>query len=399
MSVSRAVECPVVQFDHHSGEFAREPIAISSALAERCPVAYTEANDGHYVVTSHALCREILSDPRTFSSARDEQGGGGTFIPSFALPIPGAAMAPSEFDPPHHSRFRKPLASHFNRTAVERLRPHVEGVVANALDLIEQKGDFDIVADLGHIVGPTTVMSYLGLPLDRREAYISTITSGYQLRPGDDMSALVELASEVYQLLQERKQEPRADVLSEFGKSEAISDVENVSLFMTLLLGGIVTTDSLISNSLWALARDRELRATLQRKPELIPAAIDEFLRFYSPAPTLARTVTRDAEIAGVKLAKGDRLMLLLSACNHDSTAFVEPDAIDISRDCAQSLAFGHGPHRCLGARLSKVEVEITLTEVLQRIPDYSIDIDRAEPFPDRSAVNAWLTMPARTNQ
>jgi cytochrome P450 len=398
MLTTSSRNCPIVDLDHHSDAFARDPIAISSELVSCCPIAYTENYGGHYIVTSHALAKQILADTETFSSARFEDGSGGTFIPSFTLPIPGACLLPAESDPPKHSQVRKALATYFNRTGIERLRTHIEGVVASALDEIERKGEFDIVADLGHVVGPSTVMSYLGLPLERRDTYIETITSGYQLKPGDDMSALVEMATEVYGFLQERKEDPRDDVMSEFVSAGRFADVELVSLFMTLLLGGVVTTDSLIANSLWTLDQDRRLRQRLIAHPELVPDAIDEFLRFYTPAPTVARTVMADVQVAGVQMRKGERLMVLLTAGNHDADAFSDPDAIDINRDNSQSVAFGHGPHRCMGARLSKVEVEITLTRLLERIPKYSIDRARARPFPDRSAVNAWLTMPARIN-
>jgi cytochrome P450 len=395
-------DAPVVDFDHHSPEFAKNLEKIVRDLQRDHPISYTPKNDGHYIVSSHPLAKQILSDTATFSSARDAEGQGGTFIPSFQLPLPGAGLLPAETDPPVHAALRRALGPYFNRPAVERLRPGIEELVTKALDDLETKPEFDIITDIGHLVGPITVLGYLGLPLERRKFFIEAIRTGYQLKLGDDMdlSQLLEMAGEVFKVVVARREEPQEDLASYLAQSQdpVFDDVEIVSLLMTLALGGIETTESLIANSLWYLDEDREVRQQLIDDPSLIPNAIDEFLRIFSPAPTLGRTVTRDITLDGVSFNAGDRVMVLLAAGNMCPHVFEDPDQVKVERNCAQSITFGWGPHRCLGARLSQVEVTIVLTEILRRVPNYSIHRDRAQRYGDRSAVNGWVTMPASTN-
>jgi cytochrome P450 len=126
---------PVIDFDHHSEEFARDLEGRARNLLEH-PIAYTESNGGHYVVTSHELVREVLLDPETYSSGRTTYGAGGLFIPSFPIPLPGGALLPAESDPPRHTDLRKILNPYFTRSACEEMRPQIDAIVAGAIDNI-----------------------------------------------------------------------------------------------------------------------------------------------------------------------------------------------------------------------------------------------------------------------
>jgi cytochrome P450 len=391
---------PVIDFDHHSEAFATELESRALNLLEH-PIAYTESNGGHYIVSSHELAREVLADTETFSSARTADGGGGLFIPSFPIPLPGGALLPAESDPPQHTDLRKVLNPYFSRPACEEMKPGVQAIVAGAFDAIIEKGEFDVVYDIGHVVGPTTMMSYLGFPLDLRDRFIDAIRTGYMRRPGDDdVSDLVELAGMVFGVVTDKKENPSDDVASWLIHHEdaSFSDVEIVSLLVTLLFGGFETTESLIANAMIHLDSDRELRRRLIDDPTLIPGAVDEFLRVITPETTTTRRVTRDVELAGVQLKEGDFVLVVLTSGNHDETVFSDPVAVDPERRCHQSLAFGHGAHRCIGAVISKIEAVMILEEAMARIPDFSLDMDRAERFPDLSAANGWLTIPGSTN-
>jgi len=395
-----AESVPVIDFDHHSEEFARDLEGVVREI-RKYPIAYTESNGGHYIVTSHELGRMILADTETFSSARTEDGKGGLFIPSFPIPLPGGALLPAEADPPFHTQLRKILNPYFNRASFEAMRPRIKSVVDEAFDGILEKGEFDVVQDLGHHVGPKMMMTYLGFPLELRDRFIDAIRTGYMRKPDDDdVSDLLELAGMVFEVVNDKKENPTEDVTSYLVHNEEadFTDVELVSLLTTLLFGGFETTESLVANVMVHLEQDRELRERLRTNPDLIPGAVDEFLRFITPETTTARRVTRDVEVGGVPLKEGDFILLILTACNHDPAVFDEPETIDPERRCHLSLAFGHGAHRCIGAVLSKIETVMILEQVLTRIPDYSLDLESAERFPDRAAANGWLTIPGRVN-
>jgi cytochrome P450 len=391
---------PVIDFDHHSEQFARDLEGRARNLLAH-PIAYTESNGGHYVVSSHELVREVLLDTDTYSSARTTDGAGGLFIPSFPIPLPGGALLPAESDPPRHTDLRKVLNPFFTRSACEAMRTSIEAIVAGAIDEIVNKGEFDVVYDLGHVVGPTTMMSYLGFPLELRDRFIDAIRTGYMRKPGDDdVSDLLELAGMVYGVINDKRENPTDDVASKLihDKDAGFSDVELVSLLVTLLFGGFETTESLIANTLIHLDTDRALRQRLIDDPSLIPGAVDEFLRVITPETTTARRVTRDVELGGVALKEGEFILLVLTAANHDDTVFDEPVSIDPARKLSQSMAFGFGVHRCIGAIITRIESIAILEQLLARIPDYSLHMDQAERFPDLSAANGWLNIPASTN-
>jgi cytochrome P450 len=389
---------PLVDFDHHSDRFAEHLTEIAYEL-RGCPVAYTQNNGGHYVVSSHALVKQVLSDPEHFSSARDADGVGGEFIPPFSLPLPdGLGLLPAECDAPQHTQMRRSLGPWFNRTAVERLRPRIEQVVRSVFDDLVQRREFDVVTDIGHVVGPTLIIEYLGLPADRREFFINAARSGAD--SSGELTGLKEMIAVLAEVVRQRRQAPTDDLGSFLVNSTdlGLSDAEAVSTLLTLTLGGVDTTEALITNSIWTLSADNRLRTHLIEDPALIPRALDELLRFHSVSPTVARTVTSDIELGGVLFRAGDRVLVFVTAANHHGDVFEGPEVLDIERNCAPSLSFGFGPHRCIGARLGKVEVEVILTQLLTRIPRFAVDVERSVPSADRSHSNGWLAMPVMTN-
>lgn len=399
MTTARSTDVPVLDFDHHSAAFAENLEGIVREVRQ-CPVAYTENNGGHYIVSSHALAKQVLADPATFSSARDAEGNGGLFIPTFPIPIPGGALLPAEADPPFHTTLRRGLDIYFNRPAMEKLRPRINEVVTGVFDAIEPNAEFNVVDDIGHVVGPTMMMGYCGFPMEFKDEFIASIRTGYMRKPGDDdVSELIALAMKVIGVVQAKRAEPAEDVASYLTRDlPDLDDVAMTSYLITLLFAGFETTEALITNSMWYLDQDRGLRERLGNDRSLIPNAIEEFLRVSTPETTTVRTVTRDVTLGEAELHAGDRVLVLLTAGNHDASVFADPDTIDITRNCGKSLAFGHGAHRCPGNHMTKLEGEIILNQMLDRIPNYSLDRANCRRFTDRAAANGWITMPAFTN-
>ncbi|HEY1972817.1 MAG TPA: cytochrome P450 [Pseudonocardia sp.] len=399
MTTVSPTNAPVVDFDHHSDDFASNLETIVRDMRS-CPVAYTNNNGGHFIVSTHALAKQVLRDVETFKSSREADGSGGLFIPTFPIPFPGGALLPAECDPPYHTQLRRSLDKYFNRPATEQLRPRIVEIVTGVFDRVVTMGEFDVVHDVGHLVGPTMMMGYIGFPLEFRHTFIDAIRTGFQRKVDDnDVSFLYEMATQAMGVIQDKRKNPGDDVASKL--MEALPDIDDVgmlSFLILLLFAGFETTEAMITNSLWYLDEHRELREELRRDRTLIPGALDEFLRLAAPETTTVRTVTRDVELGGVRLTAGDRVLVLLASGNLDETVFPDADRIDIRRNCGQSLTFGHGIHHCPGNHLTKIEAEEILNQVLDRIPDYSIDRENSRRFTDRAAANGWITMPARTN-
>lgn len=400
MTAVSPANAPVVDFDHHSDDFATNMETIVRDMRS-CPVSYTDNNGGHFIVSTHALAKQVLSDVVTFKSGREADGSGGLFIPTFPIPIPGGALLPAECDPPYHTLLRRSLDKYFNRPATEKLRPKVIEVVTGVFDRVVTMGEFDVVEDIGHLVGPTMMMDYIGFPLEFRPTFIEAIRTGFQRKvdDDDDVSFLTDMAMQAMGVIMEKRNNPGDDVASKL--METLPDMDDVgmlSFLILLLFAGFETTEAMITNSLWYLDEHRDLREELRNDRSLIPGALDEFLRIAAPETTTVRTVTCDVELGGVLLHEGDRVLVLLASGNLDESVFPDPDRIDIRRNCGQSLTFGHGPHHCPGNHLTKIEAEVILNQVLDRIPDYTIDRENSRRFTDRAAANGWITMPARTN-
>ena len=177
---------------------------------------------------------------------------------------------------------------------------------------------------------------------------------------------------------------------------EAVSDADAVNVLFAIVAGGVDTTTALIANSLFWLSEHPDVRRRLIDDPGLRSSAREEFLRVFSPAPATARTATGPVQIGGQDLRRGERLLLSWAAANRDPAVFDQPDRVDVTRDARPHVAFGFGPHRCIGAPLARATFDGVLDAVLDTIGDYVVDVDKAARYPRVGAVNGWERLPAR---
>jgi cytochrome P450 len=212
-----------------------------------------------------------------------------------------------------------------------------------------------------------------------------------------EMEAFADACQRIMALIEARRAQPTEDLMSYLvtHQDPSFDEEELLWLTFTLLLAGIENTAALFTNAMIHLYKDRPLRDRLMADPSLIPAATEEFLRVYTPGVSLARTVVQDVEVGGVQLVKGDRILVALPGANHDETVFPQGRTVDIDRASRNHVAFGYGPHYCLGAWLARMEWNIMCEAVLRRMPDYVIHLDRAERFADAGIMNGWRTVPA----
>ena len=409
MSTTEATK-PVLEFDHHSVRASHNRPELLAMVRDH-PVFWSEAHGGYWVAASHETVKEVLGDPETFSSEKAEDGSGGDTIPSI-----GPRLLPAECDEPRHKELRKLLWEKFNRKAVAELRPMVDLIVTNAIDNVIAQGEFDVIHDIADVIPAGVITSYLGFPESDRIPFIRTVQVVLSLQaalmPGAletmdqeqlqaGMNAFVSARQTIIELMSERRERPADDLVSCLVNQSdiAIDDDELAFMVFTLMVGGFENPSALIANSMLHLASDRELREALIADPGRIHAATEEFLRYTSAAVSLARTCTRDLDFHGVRMSRGDRVLTWLPGANHDPTVFEAPERYELGRgNVRQNVAFGYGIHRCVGFVLAELEFDLLWSQLLTRVPDFTIDVERCERVDDAHTMYGFRTMPARTN-
>jgi cytochrome P450 len=247
-------------------------------------------------------------------------------------------------------------------------------------------------------------MALVGLPLDDWKPYADLFHGTIAYRPGQPefdraVAGVPGMLARLSAVVADRRQRPGEDMLSALVQTQvegrALTDAELQSVLWNLIGGGLDTTTSLTSLALHHLDAHPDLRSRLAGDPGLIDRATEEFLRYISVNETLTRTVTRDTELGGQRLGRGDHLMLSWLSANRDASVFERPDEVVLDRAPNPHLAFGVGPHRCIGMHLARTMFKVLLTEVLARMPDYAVDRAATRFYAGNPELNGVVTMPA----
>jgi cytochrome P450 len=385
---------PVVQFDHLSAQYAADPLSVYREMRPRCPVAWTDAHDGFWVTSTYADVFAASRDDATFSS-KD-----GVVIPS----EPGLHLLPIEVDPPELRPYRRAMNPAFNPRAVARLVPEFERLAAWCVDQVIESGDIDLVADLASPVPAMATLLLVGLPVDDWERYAHAFHGMVAYAPSTPQYAeAVELVIGISAVLRseiaDRRLRPREDLLSTLTQVEVdgrrLTDDEVTSILITTLGGGIDTTTALIANSLVYLHDHPEHRDPVARDDAFLSTFCEEMLRYFSPVQGFARTVTKDTDLGGCTLRRGDRVFLSWAAANHDPEVFERPEEIIPDRFPNRHTSFGVGAHRCVGSTLARAEFGVVVRAVLRRMPDYTL-ADGAVRYSNIGTANGWHRLPAR---
>jgi cytochrome P450 len=298
-------------------------------------------------------------------------------------------------DPPQHTRLRMLVNKAFTLRRVESLRPRIQAIVDELLDRVIPAGRMELIHDFAYLLPVTVIAELLGVPARDHEnikKWSDEITLfifgaiGVPDRRQRAQLAMLELASYLKAVIAERRQQPQDDLISALiaaqEQDDALTDDEIVSTCALVLFGGHETTTNLISSSVHALLKNPEQKQKLAENPSLISTAVEEFLRYDGPSKSMVRLALEDFELRGKQIKKGQRLLLIQSAANHDPERFANPDSLDITRQPNPHVAFGYGIHFCLGAPLARVETAITINTILQRLPKLRLAADTLEWHP-----------------
>lgn len=392
MLLDESRECP--PFELCSGPSWVAPWAMYAALRERDPVHHVvpEARPEHdyWVLTRHEHVYAAARDTETYSS-RD-----GLTVEYGELEQIGLTDNPPLVmqDPPQHTDFRKLVARGFTPRQVLEVEPVVRAFVRDRLARLAAAGGGDIVAELFKPLPSMVVAHYLGVPeQDRRrfDGWTDAVVAGSTDRSRTDaQAASLEMLGYFAELVRRRRVEPGDDTVSllvRAGMAAEDTDVRGLVRILaytwTMVAGGNDTTTGLLGGAVQLLQQHPEQRAALAAEPSRIRVAVEELARLTAPVQGLARTVTRDVELAGKVVPAGRKVLLVYGSANRDERAF-GPDAaeLDIARDPQRILTFGHGPHHCLGAAAARMQARVALEELLTRFPDYVVDINAVEYAP-----------------
>src|SRR5690606_18820270 len=262
-------------------------------------------------------------------------------------------------------------------------------------------------ADLAQVIGVPSIVTidWLGLPVQDWHRYSSAhhATLAEEIgSPAYQRAVQVDLpwcSRQMREVIAARAEEPRDDVISYLVQQEvdgrAIMQEEVFSIVALLIAGGVGTAAWLVSQTLVWLYEHPDVRRELIADPSLLPRALEEFLRYFSPTQALARTVLKETEFHGCPFRVGDRALLAWASANRDEEAFENPDEIDIHRWPNRHLAFGVGIHRCAGSHLGKRMALTMLGQVLERMPDYVVDLDALVRYPRQGVNKGWQRIPA----
>jgi cytochrome P450 len=392
-----------IQFDHMSADFSRRSTEIFQHMHEKCPVAWSEAHGGYWVVSDYASVSEVSRDDARFSSHHDldpESPYDGPVIP----PAP-EFMGFIEMDPPRSMLYRKPWQRWFSPTAVRRREARMQEVAAAVLDRVAESGQLDLVRDFASPVPAILVLEYLGLPVDDWELMADRIHSYLTASPSHPRFAEYAegwrcVSSFVRDEVEKCRKSPRNDLLSEMVRVKVEGEPYSTDALhadvLNFVAGGVDTTTAVTSSALLYLGRNPEQRQLLVDEPDRRRLACEEFLRYFTPLTTLARTVTEDTELAGQTMRKGDRVLICWAGANLDGTEFTRPEEFLLDRSPNRHTSFGLGVHRCIGSSFARAEFLVMMNEILDRIPNYEIEEASVQRYETTGLINGYASIRAR---
>jgi cytochrome P450 len=362
-------------FDVGDPLYETNPYPIWDELRDTCPIAYTDRRGGAHLPTRYEDVAAVAYDTDNFSS-RDVG-----VLPS----IEGSTLLsapPITSDPPFHTAARRLLLPHFAPRAVEHLEHKTRAICTELLDAIGDSPTADAAGDYAQHIPVRVIAHMLGIPEEDEARFTDwavRILQGTATNPEDGRDATREVLQYFEEQVDARRVEASDDLISQLLEADIDGDPLTrkhiLGTCFLLLLAGIDTTWSGIGSSLCHLATHTADRDRLIAEPDLLPSAIEEFLRAYSPV-TMGRVAINDTEVAGCPVSAGDRVLLNFPAGNRDPERFDRADEVVIDREQNRHFAFGIGIHRCLGSNVARMEMRVAVQEWLQRFPNYELQPD-----------------------
>ena len=358
-------------------EVARCPQAVYTRMHTQCPVARARFTDSP-VMSRYEDVIQALRNPALFSSEMELQMALGTERP----------MIPQQLDPPLQTRYRKLLDPHFSRRKMAALEPDMRRYANELIDRFIDNGACDFDPDFAIPLPCTVFLRLAGLPLEDLDLFLELkngiIRPHLKTKSIDlevNKNARVESGRQIYayfeRVVEDRSLQPRDDLMTQLVHAEIdgekLSRNDILDICFLLLLAGLDTITATLGCNIAYLAANPQQRRRLVAKPELIPNAVEELLRWETPVTGVPRLAREDFSIGGIDVKAGELVTLLLGAADVDAAEFDDATRVDFERARNRHLAFGGGPHRCLGSHLARMELRVAMEEWHKRIPEYAV--------------------------
>lgn len=362
-------------FSFEDASFNENFFDILDAQLKHCPVARSNVGHGYWWVSRHEDVRRIAQDWKTFSNALGYQPNRPEGVPY---------LYPEECDPPVHTAWRNLLSPFLSPKACAGFDAMVREDVNTLIDRFIGRGECEFISAFGGLVpGWAFFKNVCGVPLEDLKMLIDDLEFA-NFAPASESEKKGKCFENVFNYLNDflklrSKQAPRGDMVDAIAKGVVYQDGtastwdENLSVLVDLVQGAIATTTYVMGSSIHHLATHPEDVKLLRDNPELMPQAVEEFIRVFPPIVALGRTCMKDVEVAGTAIKQGDFVMVVYSAASRDPRVVDNPAMVDITRKNIIHSTFGIGPHRCIGSNLARMELKATLQEWLKRIPEFSV--------------------------
>lgn len=355
--------------------------ALRDAAVAGPAIQWSEEHNGFWVVAGYQECHEVMQNHDAFSSAA-------VTFPAYQTGEKNTLML-AGMDEPDHKKYRSLVIQPFSPRQANDTEEELQRTTNDLIDSFIANGTTDVAKSICYeIPGRLTALS-LGLPQgdgDRYRQWTDAMAHLFTTDPAGAAAIVGEMHDYFSNAIDEKRRNPGGDIISLVIASELegekLTHEELMGFCIVLLLGGIENSVKMLSTALWRLAWDVELRRRIIDKPDMMNTAVDEFLRYYTPAG-VGRVVLEDSEVAGVKMKKDQIAFLMLPTANRDPRQFPYPDVLIPDRAPNRHLSLGTGIHRCIGTHLLRVEGRVVLTEFLRRIPDFELD---------RNQKSVWAT-------
>ena len=371
MSARPPVSDWATDFDHLDPRWIEDPYPIWDGLRSACPIAHTERYRGVYFPSRYEDVRAVANDTEHFSSRR---------IIVRSTPPPRIPAPPITSDPPAHRPAKNVLLPVFTPDAIKRQEPHARAICNKLIDRFAGERGCDAAVDYAQEIPARIIAHMLGLPDDEGDRFRTWIHEVLEIgitEPAVLMRAIGEMTKYFLAEVEKRRAAPTDDLISYLLGAkidgQPLAEDHLLGTLRLLLVAGIDTTWSAIGACFWHLARHAEDRRRLAAEPELIPTAVEEFLRAYAPV-TMAREVVKETTINGCPFKPGEMVLLSFPAANRDPAVFPDADRVLIDRTENRHAAFGLGIHRCIGSNLARMEITVALQEWFRRIPEFTLD-------------------------
>ncbi len=389
-----------MQFNPLSPEFRQNPYPFYDILRQHAPIYYWDEWD-FYFLTRYDDCATLLRDNRLGHGDFNEELFSASQKDLWQMQKDWVLFK----NPPDHTRLRSLVFKAFTPRTVEKLRDTIQAVTNNLLDKVQEKGEIDLIADLAYPLPVTVIAEMLGIPQaeqDQFHGWSNALARSIDLTADTTVydhasQAAAEFTEYLAALAEERRRRPKDDLLSALvaveDEGERLTANELYATSALLFVAGHETTINLIGNGMLALLRHPDQFKLLQRDSTLGKTAVEEFLRYDSPVQLTSRIVLEEVQLDGQTFPRGTQLSFMLGAANHDPERFENPGQLDITRQNNPHLSFSGGIHYCLGAPLARLEGEIAITTLLQRLPNLQLANETPE-YTDNYVLRGLKSLP-----